>query len=90
MLLWSLALIGIELIEARFPWRGFWQDWFTAGVMAVAYWFAALLVSGASLTPEMLAVAVPQALLSVLLYPIMARMVAGLDRFRLKRARRIA
>jgi rod shape-determining protein MreD len=90
ILLWSLAMIAIELIETRFPWRGFWQDWFTAGVMAVAYWFAALLVSGASLTPEMLAVAVPQALLSVLLYPIMARMVAGLDRFRLKRARRIA
>ena len=90
ILLWSLAMIAIELIETRFPWRGFWQDWFTAGVMAVAYWFAALLVFGASLTPEMLAVAVPQALLSVLLYPIMARMVAGLDRFRLKRARRIA
>jgi len=46
-------------------------------------------LSGASLTPEMLAVAVPQALLSVLLYPVIARMVAGLDRFRLKRARRI-
>jgi len=89
ILLWSLAMIAIELIESRFPWRGFWQDWFTAGVMAVAYWFGSLLLSGASLTPEMLAVAVPQALLSVLLYPVIARMVAGLDRFRLKRARRI-
>lgn len=89
ILLWSIAMIAIELIETRFPWRGFWQDWFTAGVIALAYWFAALLLSGASLTPEMLAVAVPQALLSVLLYPIIARMVASLDRFRLKRARRI-
>ncbi len=89
VLLWSLAMIAIELIETRFPWRGFWQDWFTAGVIAVAYWFAAMLVSGAGLTPEMLMVAVPQALLSVLLYPIVARMVAWLDRFRLKRARRI-
>lgn len=89
VLLWSLAMIAIELIEARFPWRGFWQDWFTAGVIGVAYWIAALLVSGASLTPEMLAAAVPQALLSVLLYPIIARMVAGLDRFRLARARKL-
>ncbi len=89
ILLWSLAMIVIELIESRFPWRGFWQDWFTAGVIAVSYWFAALLVSAASVTPEMLIVALPQALLSVLLYPIIARMVAGLDRFRLARARKI-
>lgn len=89
ILLWSLAMIAIEVIETRFPWRGFKQDWFTAGTIAVAYWLAALMVSGATLTPEMLAVALPQALLSVLLYPIIARMVASLDRFRLKRARTI-
>lgn len=89
ILLWSLAMIAIELIETRFPWRGFWQDWFTAGAIAASYWFAALLVSGATMTPELLAVAVPQALLAVLLYPIFARMVATLDRFRLSRARRI-
>jgi rod shape-determining protein MreD len=89
ILLWSLALIGIELIEARFPWRGFWQDWFTAGLAAVLVWLASLMLSGASLTPEMLVVALPQALLAVLLYPIVARMVASLDRFRLARARRI-
>ncbi len=87
--LWSLAMIAIEVIETRFPWRGFWQDWFTASVIAVIYWLATLLFSGASITPEMLGVAAPQALLSVLLYPIMTRMVAGLDRFRLARARTI-
>lgn len=90
ILLWTLALMAIELIEARFPWRGFWQDWFTASMIAVAYWFAALLVSGADMTMVGLNVAAPQALLSVLLYPIMARLVAKLDRFRLARARRIA
>jgi rod shape-determining protein MreD len=89
MLLWSLALIAIELIEARFPWRGFWQDWFTAGLAAVLVWLAGLMLSGGRLTPEMLVVALPQALLAVLLYPILARMVASLDRFRLARARRI-
>lgn len=89
VLLWSLAMIAIEVIETRFPWRGFWQDWFTASVIAVSYWFVSLLVSGASLTPQMLGVAAPQALIGVLLYPIIARMVAGLDRFRLSRARTI-
>lgn len=89
VLLWSLALIGIELIETRFPWRGFWQDWFTAGLAAVLVWFAGLMLSGARVTPELVLVALPQALLAVLLYPILARMVASLDRFRLVRARRI-
>lgn len=89
ILLWSLAMIAIEVLETRFPWRGFWQDWFTAGTMVIVYWLATLVFSGASITPEMIMVAAPQALLSVLLYPIMARMVAGLDRFRLARARTI-
>ena len=87
IMLWSLALIAIEVIEARFPWRGFWQDWFTAGTIALAYWLALLLVSGAPVGWELLMVAWPQALLSILLYPITARMVASLDRFRLARAR---
>ncbi|PKP97009.1 MAG: rod shape-determining protein MreD [Alphaproteobacteria bacterium HGW-Alphaproteobacteria-15] len=90
ILLWSLAMIAIEIIETRFPWRGFWLDWLTAGLMAVGYWLGTLLASGAPVTPEMLLVALPQALLAILLYPIMARMVASLDRFRLARARKIA
>lgn len=89
ILLWSLAMIAMEVIETRFPWRGFWQDWFTAGIIALIYWLSALIVSGARVTPEMLLAALPQALLSVLLYPIIARMVAGLDRFRLARARKL-
>ena len=89
IMLFSLTMIAMELIEARFPWRGFWQDWFTAGLGTVLYWFAALALSGARLTPELLVVALPQVLLSVLLYPILSRMVASLDRFRLVRARRI-
>lgn len=89
ILLWSLALIVIEIAETRFPWRDFWHDWVTASILAVAYWLVALVISGASVTAELLGVAAPQALLSVLLYPILARMVAGLDRFRLARARKL-
>lgn len=89
ILLWSLAMIAIEVIETRFPWRGFWQDWFTASVMATLYLFAALLVSGTTPTAQMVAVAVPQIVMAVLVYPIVARLVASLDRFRLARARRL-
>ena len=89
IMLWSLVMIAIELIETRFPWRDFWHDWATAALMSLAYWAVAILISGAPVTREMLLAALPQALLAVLLYPIIARMVASLDRFRLARARRI-
>ncbi|MEE4539375.1 MAG: rod shape-determining protein MreD [Erythrobacter sp.] len=87
--LWSLAMIGLETLESRFPWRGFWQDWLTAGLCLSIYLTLATVVSGASLTSNLFVAAIPQLLLSILLYPIFAQIVAALDRFRLSRSRRI-
>ena len=89
VLLWSLTMIAIEMIETRFPWRGFWQDWFTASLAIILYILAAMVVSGASIMSHQLLAAIPQLLLSVLLYPVISRFVAWLDRFRLSRSRRI-
>ncbi|MEM6858518.1 MAG: rod shape-determining protein MreD [Pseudomonadota bacterium] len=89
ILLWSLTMIVIELIESRFPWRGFIQDWFTASLGVVAYILVAMTVSGSSLTPAMIVTAVPQMALAILLYPIFAKVISRIDRFRLARARRI-
>ena len=89
ILLWSLTMIALELIESRFPWRGFWQDWFTSSLTIVVYIFAAMALSGATLTLPMVVAAVPQAAAAVLLYPFLAQIVARFDRFRLSRSRRI-
>ncbi|MEE4287826.1 MAG: rod shape-determining protein MreD [Erythrobacter sp.] len=89
ILLWSLTMIVVELIESRFPWRGFWQDWFTASLGATLYIFAAMVVSGGELTGAMVLAAVPQVVLAILLYPFLAQVVAAFDRFRLSRTRRI-
>jgi rod shape-determining protein MreD len=90
VLMWSLAMIALEVLEARFPWRGFWQDWFTAGFAALFYIAAAMAASGAVLEPPLLIAAVPQCLTAILIYPLLARLIAGLDRFRLTRTRRLA
>ncbi|MEP1420320.1 MAG: rod shape-determining protein MreD [Erythrobacter sp.] len=87
--LWSVTMIALELIETRFPWRGFWQDWFTAGFAILLYIPAAMIVSGATLSVELLLVILPQIALSIMLYPLIARVIARADRFRLSRARRI-
>lgn len=89
ILLWSVTMILLELVEARFPWRGFWQDWFTAGLGIVLYILAAMVVSGASISTPLVIATLPQIVLSVLLYPFFARIIAWFDRFRLSRSRRI-
>lgn len=90
VLMWSLAMIGLELLEARFPWRGFWQDWFTAAFATALYLLAAIPASGAAITAPLLTAMIPQLLVAVLIYPLLARIIAGLDRFRLTRTRRLA
>lgn len=89
ILLWSLVMIVLELIESRFPWRGFFQDWFTASLGSAVYILSAMVVSGSSLTGPLVAATVPQIALAILLYPFVAQIISRLDRFRLSRSRRI-
>jgi rod shape-determining protein MreD len=90
VLLFSLTLIGIELLDARFPWRSFWQDWIIAIALMAAYLVAAALASGAHVDRGMLVALVPQFGLSIVMFPIVARIVSMLDRLRLLRVRRLA
>ncbi|UIP05839.1 rod shape-determining protein MreD [Erythrobacter sp. SDW2] len=87
VLLFSLSLLTIEVLETRFPWRDFLQDWATAMLAILAYIGLGVVFSGADVTPLTIIAVAPQALLSVLAYPIVARMVAALDRIRLLRIR---
>ena len=87
MVLWSLTMIGLEILEARFPWRGFYQDWLVAGLVAAWYLVMAALFSGGRIGGTMMLVLVPQLVLTLALIPVLARFTAGLDRFRLTRVR---
>ena len=83
--LWSLTMIALEIIETRFPWRGFFQDWAVSALLAVVYLVTAAVFSGGQLGATMLVVLVPQILLTLALIPVLSRFVAALDRFRLAR-----
>lgn len=86
---WSIAMLAMEGVEARFPWRGFVQNWLVAAVLSAATVVAAALLAGGGGGAVRLAATVPQLLLSLLLFPIFARMVSSLDRFRLIRVRNL-
>ena len=89
VLLFSLAMIAIELTELRFPWRGFWQDWLTATLLFMLYLALAAIFAGARVSTIQLEVIVPQLLLCVVLFPIIVRIVALLDRLRLRRVKQL-
>lgn len=80
VLLWSLAMIALDVLEARFPWRNFLLDWVAAAALIVIYILATMLFAGANV--PLMAIA-PQLLLAVFLYPLVGRAVALFDRFRL-------
>jgi len=89
ILTWSVTLLVIEAVEMRWPWRAFWQDWFTAGILASGYLFAGWLLSGATPTLPSLVAIVPQLVFTVLIYPLVAVFVSRLDELRLRRWRRV-
>lgn len=89
ILLWSLAMIGLELVDGWLRWRGFWQDWLVAsGVIAIYLFVAHALAafSGGTFHP---AVILPQLLLCFIAFPLLTRVIAILDLFRLARVRKL-
>ncbi len=89
ILLFSLTLIALDLFELRFPWRGFWQDWIVAAVLIMLFLLLSGVFSAARLDLLHFWLLAPQALLSLVLFPIIVGVVAILDRLRLLRVRRI-
>ena len=89
MFTWSVTLLIVEASEMRLPWRAFWQDWLIASLLGALYLFSGWLLSGAPLTSASLAAIVPQLVLTILVFPIISRIVARLDLWRLWRWKRL-
>ncbi len=89
ILLFSATMLAIEIIDIRFPWRGFAQDWLIAAAIAVVYILSTTLVSGSRLTLPLFAGIVPQLLFSIIVYPFIAFIVSRLDKMRLMRFRTV-
>lgn len=88
--LWSITMLTLDLIEARFPWRNFLTEWVLAAGMIAVYILADAGLANAAGGSTPVIVTVPQIVLSVLVYPLVGRTVAMLDRWRLKRYRNVA
>ena len=89
LLAWSVTMIVIEIIDTRLPWRDFWQDWLIAALLSLLYLASGWLFSGATPSLASLIAIVPQLLLTILIFPLMSRIVAQLDLWRLRRWKKL-
>lgn len=83
VMLWSIATIVLDMIEARLPWRSFLTEWLVAIGLIVAYIAFSMVLANLTGATTPFRVIVPQIVLSILAYPLVGRFVAAADRFRL-------
>ena len=85
MLLWTSTFLVLDLIDLRLGFRDYWMDWLIAAAalifLTVGSWYIALLMG----SDVRFTVMLPQIGLSIFAYPVAARLVLGLDRWRLMR-----
>lgn len=81
--LWSVVLLGIEFVEQRIMWRDYWHDWLMAALAVI------LCIGGGWAFARMggntgsILLILPQIFWSALIYPLMVRVIARLDRWRI-------
>ena len=85
MLLWTLAFLAFDSLDSWLGVRDYWLDWAAAAAAllfhSLGVWYIALLMG----SDTAFWIMVPQLALAVLAYPIAARIVLALDRWRLSR-----
>lgn len=85
MALWTIAFLLLDYVDVRLGFRDYWMDWLLAAGAIIfhtlAAWYIALLMG----SDVRFSVMIPQIGLSVLAYPLAARLVLALDRWRLAR-----
>jgi rod shape-determining protein MreD len=85
MATWTIIFLACDYIDSRVGFRDYWMDWLIAAAAILFYtaaaWYIALLM-GAGIDFSIL---LPQIGIAVLAYPLVARIVLGLDKWRLSR-----
>ncbi len=81
MLLWTLCFFMIDLIDQRLVFRDFWQDWLIAAG-AIGFCLIAGRLIASPLGANVDTVLLLQVMVSMMLFPLVARFCVWLDRSR--------
>jgi len=85
MALWTIAFLVFDLIEARIIYKDYLMDWLFAAVMILGYTFGDWAIGRMMGSRMDFGILLPQLVASILAYPVVARFILGLDRWRLSR-----
>jgi rod shape-determining protein MreD len=85
MALWTVTFLLLDLLDSRTGWRDYWMDWLFAAVLILGYTTGGWLIARMMGSQAAFGVMLPQLGLSVCAYPLVARLVVALDRWRLSR-----
>ncbi len=84
VLLWTLALLALDMLDRRMLWRDFRQEWGIAtGIIALALSLGVLIALPQG-HPSLFIAIIPQIVMSALAFPIVARTCAVFDAWRLR------
>jgi rod shape-determining protein MreD len=80
--LWSLVFILLETLDRKAVRRDYWQDWLIASTAIIFVLIGGMLIVDFRSNVLRFDLLVPQILLSVLLYPFVARLIGAIDNWR--------
>ena len=80
--LWSVVFILLEVIDRKAVSRDYWQDWLIASIAIVFVLIGGMLIIDYQSNMLRLDLLLPQMLLSILLYPFVARFIGAIDNWR--------
>ena len=83
--LWTATFLIMDVIDSRVDWRDYWMDWMLAAIFILGYTFGDWAIGRWMGSTAEFGILWPQIGASILLYPVVARIVLVLDRWRLAR-----
>ena len=85
MAIWTITLLILDFVETRAVFRDFWMDWLLASVLILFNTFGSWIIAMMMGSRTSVIVLWPQLALSILAYPVIARLIVFIDRWRLTR-----
>ncbi|HEY0115791.1 MAG TPA: rod shape-determining protein MreD [Allosphingosinicella sp.] len=85
MALWTIIFLIFDFIDNRIDYKDFWFDWLYASAAIIFHAAGAWYIGVLMHSPTHFSHLLPQIGFTILAYPVMARMILALDRWRLAR-----
>jgi rod shape-determining protein MreD len=85
MALWTITFLAFDMMDSRLVWRDYLIDWLAASLAILFYTLGGWYIGRLMGSQIDFLIMLPQIGLSILAFPVVARIVLALDRWRLSR-----